>query len=170
MFTLVILTVLITVLVFNATATTGAFNVRTGWLALGQAQLAGRVAASDNPVGYAFPTLEAGSGCVAELASSATAAPTTTGLSFLFDCASTGAQTVSVAPGSATSQYYTLLEPGSICLVMIDNLTGTSGNTTFYGEDNTVTPGACNAANVGGVSSSITSTQQLSPTLIPGAL
>lgn len=170
LFTLVILGVLIAILAFNANATSSALDVRSGWLTLGQAQLAGRVEAGDNPAGYAFPSLQAGAGCISELVSNASSAPVSAGLTFYYDCASTGTQVVSVVPGSATSQYYTLKLSGSVCLVMIDNLVGTGGNTTFYGEDTSVGGGACNAANVGTVASSITSTQQLSPSLIPGAL
>jgi prepilin-type N-terminal cleavage/methylation domain-containing protein len=168
--TLVVLAVLITILAFNATATSTALNVRTGWVTLGEAQLAARTVAQGNINGYYYPTLQAGGGCVSQISSTSSAAPTSTGLTFFYNCPSTSTTVVSITTPGSTTMYLTLLVSSSTCLVMVDQLSGTSGDTTNYGLDASVASGHCDAADVTSRIGSITSTSSIDPSSLTGLL
>lgn len=167
---MVIMGLLIMILAFSAGSTSTAMGVRGGWLTLGQAQLAGRSSAQNNPPDYYFPAWVAGTGCVSDNPTSAAPDPTSTGLTFLYNCASTSTSVVSISSPSSTTVYYTLLANATTCLVVVDHLSGVNGSATTYGEDAAVASGQCNASNVGGVAALITSTSTVTPTSLNGTL
>lgn len=168
---MLILGILITVLTFNANATQAAMTVRGGWIELAQAQNAERAAAAANPPDYFYPAWTGSLvNCDAQLASGALS-PATPGLSFLYECPSTGTDYVSLYSPNDTTVYMTLLAAGSSCLIEVDHLTGSNGGATTYGVDAALkAAGDCNAQLVSGVVANVTSTDPQAPSNVNGQL